>query len=103
MVGKTAGGKMCRSVHLFRGGLVCKAHGPLYHSVLGLRVIKKMKKKWGGRTRSTTQLWEMVGEVPRGEKMLCYGTDLESYITKHTSVHEEKRTAKKWGGRTRSG
>ena len=25
----------------FRGGLVCKAHRLLYHSTLGLRVIKK--------------------------------------------------------------
>jgi len=28
----------------FRGGLVCKAHGLLYHSTLGLRVLKKKKK-----------------------------------------------------------
>ena len=29
----------------FRGGLVFKAHRLLYHSTLGLRVIKKTKKK----------------------------------------------------------
>jgi len=29
----------------FRGGLVCEAHRLLYHSTLGLRVIKKKKKK----------------------------------------------------------
>ena len=29
---------------LFRGGLVFKAHRLLYHSTLGLRVIKKKKK-----------------------------------------------------------
>jgi len=29
--------------HLFRGGLVFKAHGLLYHSTLGLKVIKKKK------------------------------------------------------------
>ena len=31
----------------FRGGLVFKAHGPLYHSTVGLRIIiKKKKKTW---------------------------------------------------------
>ena len=34
----------------FRGGLVSKAHRLLYHSTLGLRVIKKMKKKSECRT-----------------------------------------------------
>jgi len=34
-----------------RGGLVCKAHRLLYHSTLGLRVIKK-KKKGAPRRRS---------------------------------------------------
>ena len=29
----------------FRGGLVFKAQRLLYHSILGLRIIKKMKKK----------------------------------------------------------
>ena len=28
----------------FRGGFVCKAHRLVYHSTLGLRVIKKKKK-----------------------------------------------------------
>jgi len=32
-------------VKLFRGGLVFKAHRLLYHSTLGLRVIKKKKKR----------------------------------------------------------
>ena len=32
-----------------------------------------------------------VGEVPRGEKMLSSGTDLESYITEYTLVHEDDR------------
>jgi len=36
-----------RNVQRFRGGLVFKAHGLLYHSTLGLRVIKKKKKKVG--------------------------------------------------------
>ena len=31
-------------VQRFRGGLVFKAHRLLYHSTLGLRVIKKKKK-----------------------------------------------------------
>ena len=29
----------------FRDGLVCKAHRLLYHSTLGLRVIKKKRSK----------------------------------------------------------
>jgi len=33
-----------RNVKRFRGGLVIKAHRRLYHSTLGLRVIKKRKK-----------------------------------------------------------
>ena len=33
-----------RNVKRFRGGLVFKAHALLYHSILGLRVIKKKKK-----------------------------------------------------------
>jgi hypothetical protein len=33
-------------VGLFHGGLVLKAHGLLYHSIPGSRVIKK-KKKFG--------------------------------------------------------
>ena len=32
----------------FRGGLVFKAQRLLYHSTLGLRVIKKKKKRVGG-------------------------------------------------------
>jgi hypothetical protein len=32
-------------VERFRGGLVFKAHGLLYHSTLGLRVVKKKKGK----------------------------------------------------------
>ena len=34
-----------RNVKQFRGGLVSKAHSFVYHSNLGLRVIKKKKKK----------------------------------------------------------
>ena len=32
----------------FRGGFAFKAHRLLYHSTLGLRVIKKKKKKYQG-------------------------------------------------------
>ena len=35
-----------RIVKWFRGGLVFKAHGLLYHSNLGMRVIKKKTKRW---------------------------------------------------------
>ena len=33
-----------RNVKRFRGGLVCEAHRLLYHSTLGLRVIKKRRE-----------------------------------------------------------
>jgi len=35
----------CRVVQRFRGGLVFKAHRLLYHSTLGLRVIKKKRRR----------------------------------------------------------
>jgi len=38
-----------RNVKRFPGGLVFKAHRLLYHSTLGLRVIKEKKKKWPNR------------------------------------------------------
>ena len=40
-----------RNVKRFRGGLVFKAHGLLYHSTLGSRVIKKERRcgVWGVR------------------------------------------------------
>ena len=31
----------------------------------------------------------IIGEVPRGEKMLYSGTDPESYITEYTLVYED--------------
>ena len=33
-----------KEVQWFRGGIVFKAHRRLYHSTLGLRVIKKKKR-----------------------------------------------------------
>ena len=33
-----------RIVKWFRGGLVCKAHRPLYHSTLGSRVMKQRRR-----------------------------------------------------------
>ena len=35
---------LSRNVRRFRGGLVFKAHRPLYHSTLGLRVIKRRER-----------------------------------------------------------
>ena len=37
--------KRTKRVQRFRGGLVFKAHRLLYHSTLGLRVIKKKKEE----------------------------------------------------------
>jgi len=36
-----------RNVQWFRGGLVFKAHRPVYHSTLGVRVTKKNKELKG--------------------------------------------------------
>jgi len=38
------GGTRVNNVQRFRGGLVFKAHRRLYHSTLGLTVMKKKKK-----------------------------------------------------------
>ena len=38
------GGLPRRLLKRFRGGLVVKAHRPLYHSTLGSKVIKKKKQ-----------------------------------------------------------
>ena len=52
-----------------RGGLVFKAHGLLYHSTLGLIVIKTIKKVRGCRlkvekdgfpTGSTKSMWQLL-------------------------------------------
>ena len=40
-------GSGLRNVQQFRGGLVFKAHGLLYHSTLGLRLIKKKRRVEG--------------------------------------------------------
>ena len=42
---EVAPGQMDLNKELFRGGLLFKAHRLLYHSTLGLRVIKKKKNK----------------------------------------------------------
>jgi hypothetical protein len=41
------GWRRSSSAPWFRGGLVFKAHRPLYHSTLGSRVIKKKTTPWG--------------------------------------------------------
>ena len=41
----------CRNVQRFRSGLVFKAHRIVYHSTLGLRVIRKKKKNTAGAGR----------------------------------------------------
>ena len=48
----------------FRGGIVSKAHGPLYHSTLGSRVIKKKEKKYRRRAaRETTSFHAVTARV----------------------------------------
>ena len=46
VVPRTVGEQLHRNVQRFRGGLVSKAHRLLYHLTLGLRAIKKNKKKY---------------------------------------------------------
>jgi len=41
------GGVALRNVNRFRGGLVFTAHRLVYHSTLGLRVIKNKRRCWG--------------------------------------------------------
>ena len=45
-----------RNVQRFRGGLVFKAHRRLYHSTLGLRVIKKKKTRYAAAERKGNNL-----------------------------------------------
>ena len=53
---KRLDGNAVLNVQRFRGGLVFKAHRLVYHSTLGLRVIKKKKKRKDlGVTLPTTQ------------------------------------------------
>ena len=47
---------LCRNGKQFRGGLVFKAHGLVYHSTLGSEVIKK--KKVGHRRQEAFDLSE---------------------------------------------
>ena len=42
----------------FLGGLVFKAHRLVYHSALGLRVIKKKKKGGGGSPQRRARRWQ---------------------------------------------
>ena len=48
----------------FRGGLVFKAHGLVYHSTLGLRVVKKKKGGPVGGKRLLLPAW--FSQLPYG-------------------------------------
>jgi len=84
-----------------RGGLVFKAHGLLYHSTLGLRVIKKKKKR---RTLHlptlgsgisiamidswTTNSWDLSGKgTKRAENV--QGTPTQSHLSSSILVYED--------------
>ena len=51
-----------RNMKWFRGGLVFKAHGPLYHSTLGSRVIKREERSRQSRPDSGLVLSNFGGE-----------------------------------------
>ena len=46
-----------RNMQWFRGGLVCKAHGLLYHSTLGSRAIKKKENNGTCQSLSGSGFW----------------------------------------------
>ena len=113
-----------RNVKRFRGGLVFQAHRLLYHSTLGLRVIKKKRSslkwfpecsaktgvclelpyRWGLEAHASRDhtlagpLWEGCRESRRCSR----DTYPESYITEYTLVYEEKNgvcpATSKWTG-----
>ena len=61
-----------RNMRWFRGGLVLEAHMLLYHSTLGLRVIKKKKKPGGGRG--------VGGGLLGNSTEICGGSEAGSYL-----------------------
>jgi len=93
-----------RNVQRFRGGLVFKAHRLLYHSTLGLRVIKKKKTHGQApqtgpgtpRVRSRAFL-SVIGsgligwEGYRESRRCSRDTYPESCITKYTSIRRKPR------------
>ena len=52
----------------FRGGLVCKAHRLVYHSTLGVRVIKKKKQQQDVDPASPAVARKRVGVVGENER-----------------------------------
>jgi len=58
-----------RTVQRFRGGLAFKAHSFVYHSTLGLRVIKKKKKV--GNVSGQDVVHKLCGLAPyRGTSLI---------------------------------
>jgi len=72
-------------VQWFRSGLVFKAHRLLYHSTLGLRVIKKKKK----------EMWHATG-VPRERRPRAFLITLISRPREHlnNSKREQSNNSK---------
>ena len=61
----------CKVVQRFRSGLIFKAHRLLYHSTLGLRVIKKKTcKATAGCIRHNQQIQDQILVLAFGEKIL---------------------------------
>ena len=48
-----------------------------------------MRESVHGQIWLTPSEGVIAGEVPRGEKMLLFGTDPESFITEYTFAYEE--------------
>ena len=93
-------------VQRFRGVLVIKAHILLYHSILGLRVIKKKKEEaWGVRRRCGR------GRSGGGTEAGSYSRLIDSCITQlkaqgpSRTCNESKEDEEEegWGVRRRSG
>ena len=66
-----------RNVKRFRGGLVFKAHRLVYHSTLGLRIIKKKKRVEDAAERTWFTSTEMCG----GSEASSYLRLIDSCIT----------------------
>ena len=89
-------------IHSQQGHHVFTPKRALFDQDLAAEHLDRMPPSIPIKTTLVIDSW-LVCEVPREEMMLCSGSDPESYITKYTLVHEEKRpqeprpTAVTWG------
>ena len=68
-----------RNVKRFGGGLVFKAQRLVYHSTLGLRVIKK-REKVEGLERGVTTRWRYGYWMFRARLFICAQADMSECV-----------------------